>query len=415
MAGGISESQLWNTWKQATKRMVPVKVGKAKKGDRVYFSMGIGRVQGQCLTDVSGDAIALLTDKGNWYLLGEDRGGEDRGTESRSTTRVLEYRRVDVKKKEIAGYVGFANLGSEYPLGRSTVKIWRFKKIPESPSFTNLVEFAVLNTSPVVSYNSMIVRERKIQYWFGRNIGAIYVRLIASTFIRKLVFNSASSLLEEDSFHNLSVEFLEYSDDYNYYYNNVAQSPITRVVKYFDSENQLKLAAVLTTSDETDASTQGVFIWNLGDAANPTFPTNVCCYFGRAFGRTDTTARDRPVDMYGVRGGIVFDFIYFKIFVKDEYLKFAQGKKLLQADLIFSSDTPPTFIWYQEPGVPQNLVKSDLTIGNMPPPIDTRSPYLLKPSPLQPYFYQNFLSNTPKNLFLPISNKDIAGDARIFR
>ena len=90
----INDIQLRDIWQQAAQKMVAVQTNGGKRGDSIYFSVGSGSVQGTCLNDVlSGSAIALLTDLGNWYLLGEEQAS----TLSNSS-RVIEYRQTRPKK-----------------------------------------------------------------------------------------------------------------------------------------------------------------------------------------------------------------------------------------------------------------------------------------------------------------------------
>ncbi|MHC5939261.1 hypothetical protein [Nostoc sp.] len=64
----------------------------------MYFNNGVGSVAAVCLTDVkAGDAIALLTDKGNWYLIGDVTLNT-----VQSTREIIEYRKTDDIKPKIS-------------------------------------------------------------------------------------------------------------------------------------------------------------------------------------------------------------------------------------------------------------------------------------------------------------------------
>lgn len=75
--------------------MQAIRTPKGKKGDRLWVRIGNQRVQAICLSDVDGKAIALLTDEGNWYLLGESQPFINQGS-----AKIIEYRKSRSTKQD---------------------------------------------------------------------------------------------------------------------------------------------------------------------------------------------------------------------------------------------------------------------------------------------------------------------------
>lgn len=79
---------------QAINRVVPVNTQGGKAGQLVWVQIpGVGRIQCKCVADIKqGQAIALLSEQGNWWLAGEIANQE------KITTRYKEYRQTELTK-----------------------------------------------------------------------------------------------------------------------------------------------------------------------------------------------------------------------------------------------------------------------------------------------------------------------------
>lgn len=81
----------------AITNMIPVRIPKGGAGQSVRLKVNGVDITATYLTDLKeGMAIALFTDKGNWYLIGEEAN-----TQNLSSKRIIEYRKTDIQIKKI--------------------------------------------------------------------------------------------------------------------------------------------------------------------------------------------------------------------------------------------------------------------------------------------------------------------------
>ncbi|MEH1976078.1 MAG: hypothetical protein V7L02_23265 [Nostoc sp.] len=277
----------------------------------------------------------------------------------------------------------------------------------------------------LISYNSIVGASSDIFYYFygvGTDINFNFHKLFNTHFTRfKISLNSRK--IKETVIFNLQTTSLVGANIAEFgttvftanTIRDTVQDGASCVVKYLDSSNILRLVCV-------SFSVRGIYgaiaIWDIGTPENIETPSNPACYFGRNYllGGSVSIYAGNGVNgganlknLYASRGGIVIVLqnqgqpnTDLRIFVPESNLRGTLGKKA--SNLIVGSEVSDLpFINSQQSATESDISLDDTPIiGDIPPPLDTRSITLDK----KPFYYDIPSIGISKNFIYYVSVKD---------
>ena len=384
--------------------MIPVRVPKGDRGTTVKLP----NFTATYLVDLkAGEAIALLTDKGNWYLIGEEAN-----TQATSNKRIIEYRKTEIPKKLEYYYIGIGNfklVSSE--ITGSLCLLKKNTKVFTSSKSNDLGEDILLfgkrgrllgavggadypdDIVSLVSYSSIVSSSNFFYYFYG--VGA---DIPGVTFLHRLFFTSFTKFKVtpnnkriQKTDYQLQTTSLQGAIIYDLATSTVAitandiissvEDGGSCVVKYLDSSNVMRLVCCSFSLRNRYGA---IVIWDIGTANEVVIPSNPACYFGRNYLRqlsgNGLNGGINVRNIYAVRGGIVvviqdynIGFITkLRIFVPESNLRGDVGKKA--SNLVAGSEiadypliNSQAFRTSSDP----SLLDTP-TVGDIPPPLDTR-------------------------------------------
>ena len=342
--------------------MLTVRTNGGKAGDTVYFRNGSQSVSAVCLTDVNpGEAIALLTDKGNWYLTGDAVSAS-----SISNERIIEYRQSLLSRKTTNLAFGII-VTVTYPTGINPdtnpflYPITSSNKLYVCEVDNNGV-FTIKKQLAPVNYRILMINSIYIPVDTGGVIVEFDESILATDYsclgyasdgtLKYLTVSIAGgSTGSRDDFSKAQclITSIRYSNNIGAITintltislgntaNQLLAYPseiISTCIKYKDKNNIIKYIGITGIKDIGGNSAgsslyKAIVIWDLGDINNLLSKLNPCCSLGQTWnfkykGRTDTglilsggfsvlnpgdisnpEAGQKPITAYGCIGGIV--------------------------------------------------------------------------------------------------------------